>query len=142
MAKVLNVRTVEVTKASTERREIPDGLLPGLYLIVQRSGAKSWAVRYRHHGQSCKYTLGRYPAIDLGNARKLASAALRVVAEGRNPGREKKHARLAKSSDIETVTKQFIERHCKRSNRPRTAAETDPPARAARLAEAARLDGE
>src|SRR5262249_35579706 len=118
------VRTVEIAKPGAERREIPDGLLPGLYLVLQPSGARSWAVRYRHHGRPCKHTLGPYPAIDLASARKLASAALRAVAEGRNPAREKKHARVAKADDIETVTAQFIERHCNRSNRPRTAAET------------------
>jgi integrase len=124
MAKALNVRTVESVKPAAERREIPDGLLPGLYLVIQPSGSRSWAVRYRHHGHPCKYTIGRYPAIDLASARKLASAALRAVAEGRDPTQEKKQARPAKADDIETVAVQFIERHCNRSNRPRTAAET------------------
>jgi integrase len=123
MAKALNVRTVEATKPAAERREVPDGLLPGLYLVIQPSGSRSWAVRYRHHGHPCKLTLGRYPAIDLASARKLASAALRAVAEGRDPTQEKK-IRPAKADDIGTVTEQFIGRHCKRSNRPRTAAET------------------
>jgi integrase len=123
MAKALNVRTVEATKPAAERREIPDGLLPGLYLVIQPSGSRSWAVRYRHHGHPCKLTLGRYPAIDLASARKLASTVLRAVAEGRDPTQEKK-TRPARADSIETVTEQFIERHCKRSNRPRTAAET------------------
>jgi integrase len=125
MAKALNVRTVESAKPATERREIPDGLLPGLYLIVQPSGARSWAVRYRHHGQPCKHTLGPYPAIDLASARKLAGAGLRAVAEGRNPAQDKKQVRFTKADDIEAVTAQFIERYCNWSNRPRTAAETD-----------------
>jgi integrase len=124
MAKALNVRTVESVKPAAERREIPDGLLPGFYLVIQPSGSRSWAVRYRHHGHPCKYTIGRYPAIDLASARKLASAALRAVAEGRDPTQEKKQARPAKADDIEIVAAQFIERHCSRSNRPRTAAET------------------
>ncbi len=29
------------------RREVPDGLVNGLYLVCQPSGARSWAVRYR-----------------------------------------------------------------------------------------------
>jgi integrase len=124
MAKALNARTVETAKPAAERREIADGLLPRLYLVIQPSGSRSWAVRYRHHGHPCKYTLGRYPAIDLASARKLASAALRAVAEGRDPTQEKKRARSTKADDIETVAAQFIERHCNRSNRPRTAAET------------------
>jgi integrase len=124
MAKALTNRSVEMTKPSSERREIPDGLLSGLYLVIQPSGAQSWAVRYRHHGRPCKHTLGRYPAIDLAAARKLASAALRAVAEGRDPGQEKRHTRVSKADSIEAIAAQFIERHCNRSNRPRTAEET------------------
>src|SRR5262245_19719713 len=108
MAKALNVRTVEAMKLAAERHEIPDGLLPGLYLVIQPSGSRSWAVRYRHHGHPCKLTLGRYPGIDLASARKLASTALRAVAEGRDPTQEKK-TRPAKADDIETVTEQFLE---------------------------------
>ena len=33
-----------------KRREIPDGKAQGLYLVVQPSGAKSWALRYRFNG--------------------------------------------------------------------------------------------
>ncbi len=124
MAKTLTNRSVEMTKPAAERREIPDGLLPGLYLVIQPTGARSWAVRYRHHGRTCKHTLGRYPAIDLATARKLASTALRAVAEGRDPNRERRHARVTKADSIEAIAAQFIERHCNRSNRPRTAEET------------------
>jgi integrase len=92
--------------------------------VVQPSGAKGWAVRYRHAGTPRKHTLGAYPAIDLKAARDLASKALRAVAEGRDPGREKIQERAAKPDTVETVARQFIERHCKRSNRPRTARET------------------
>jgi hypothetical protein len=124
MAKALTTRAVEAMKPGRVRREIPDGLLPGHYLVIQPSGARSWAVRYRSNGRPRKHTLGSYPAIDLGSARKLASAALRAMAEGRDPGRDKKHARAPKIDSIEAVAAQFIERHCKRVNRPRTAEET------------------
>jgi integrase len=124
MAKTLTTRSVELMKPSSERQEIPDGLLSGLYLVIQPSGAKSWAVRYRHHGRPCKLTLGRHPAIDLAAARKLASTALRAVAEGRDPGREKRHAHASKADTVEAIASQFIQRHCNRSNRPRTTEET------------------
>ena len=43
MAKSLTAKTVEKMRLNPERRrEIPDGLLPGLYLVVQPSGVKSW----------------------------------------------------------------------------------------------------
>ena len=43
----LTIKSVETAGPSRDRREIPDGYVKGLYLIVQPSGAKSWAVRYR-----------------------------------------------------------------------------------------------
>jgi integrase len=118
---MLTTRTVEALKPGTDRREIADRHMPGLYLVLQPSGAKSWAVRYRHAGMPRKHTLGPYPAIDLKAARDLAGKALRAVAEGRDPGREK---RATAPDTIEAIARQFIERHCGRSNRPRTAAET------------------
>jgi integrase len=121
----LTVRSVETLRPGTVRREIPDGHMPGLYLIVQPSGARSWAVRYRHHGQSRKHTLGSYPAIDLKAARALAGKALRAVAEGHDPGREKFLARTAKADSVDHVVEEFLERHVRRSNRPRTAQGTE-----------------
>src|SRR3546814_17143152 len=65
MAKNLTTKDVENVKPGTARKEIPDALLPGLYLVVQPSGAKSWAVRYRHGGKPRKLTLGTLaPTID------------------------------------------------------------------------------
>ena len=93
MSRALTVRTVETIKPGPNRKEIPDRHLPGLYLVLQPSGARSWAVRYRSGGQTRKHTLGPYPAIDLKTARTLASRALRAAAEGRDPGREKALAR-------------------------------------------------
>jgi integrase len=99
--------------------------MPGLYLVIQPSGAKSWAVRYRHGGATRKHTLGSFPALDLKAARELGSKALRAVAEGRDPGREKAQKRSATPTSVESIAALFIERHCKRSNRPRTAQETE-----------------
>jgi len=59
-ARALTAAAVERLKPDPhKRREIPDGLLHGLYLVIQpNTGAKSWAVRYRFGGQPCKLTLG------------------------------------------------------------------------------------
>ena len=120
----LTTRLVETVKTSDTRKEIPDAHMPGLYLVVQPGGARSWAVRYRHHGRPRKHTLGSFPAIDLKSARERAAKALRAAAEGRDPSSEKAQARTAKADSIEAVAEQFVERHCKKANRPRTAEET------------------
>ena len=38
-------------KASTKRLEIPDQQQRGLYVVVQPTGNKVFAVRYRHNGR-------------------------------------------------------------------------------------------
>jgi integrase len=123
--KRLTIRTIETIKADKVRREIPDAYLRGLYFVVQSSGAKSWAIRYRHGRRTRKHTIGAYPAIDLKSARELAAKALRAVAEGRDPGQEKVQARVARIDTIEGAVAQFIERHCKQANRPRTIESTE-----------------
>src|SRR5262245_55006792 len=125
MGKGLTARGVEAMQPAADRREIADGYLPGLYLVVQPSGTKSWAVRYRHHGQPRKLTLGAFPVLDLKSARDLGAKALRAVAEGRDPGQEKAQPRASQPDSIEAVATQFIERHCRRVNRPKTARETE-----------------
>jgi integrase len=114
-----------------KRQEVADAVAPGLYLVVQPSGAKSWALRYRHHGTPRKLTLGSYPAVDVATSRELAREALKTVALGRDPAGEKKEARAAErdgSADRDLVRSRvadFIERRVKAKNKPRTAEETE-----------------
>ncbi|WP_419828924.1 tyrosine-type recombinase/integrase [Methylobacterium sp.] len=125
-ARVLTVQAIERLKPDAARRlEIPDATLPGLYFIIQPSGAKSWAVRYRHGGRTRKLTLGAYPALDLVKARTEGRAALQSVSLGQDPIAERKVAVPLPTRDlIGSVIDSFIERHVKPRNRPRTAEET------------------
>jgi hypothetical protein len=102
----LTVKEVEAKRASSKRREIPDDYMRGLYLIVQPTGAKSWAVRYRHSGKSTKHTIGPYPAFGLKQARDAAAELLRVVAEGHDP-------RKQQTGTVADAVEQFLERHGK-----------------------------
>src|SRR6516162_5448634 len=99
MADVLTVTRIDKAKPRVDaagnkvRTEIPDARQPGLYLIVQPNGKKSWAVRYRYAGQPRKLTLGSYPGLELGKARRIAGNAFTNLAEGRDPTVEKKASR-------------------------------------------------
>jgi integrase len=106
------------------RREIPDGRIGGLYFVLQPSGARSWAVRYRAGGRPAKFTIGAYPAIDLATARRLAQKALGEVAEGQSPAANKqaakaalREAKRAENDLVERVVEQFVERHAKPKTR-------------------------
>ena len=56
MAKAPTVKAIHNLKPGGPRREIPDGLIAGLYLCVQPTGHMAWAVRYRHRGRPRKLT--------------------------------------------------------------------------------------
>lgn len=125
MAKTLTAKSVEQAQPGPARREIPDAALPAFYLVVQPSGMKSWAVRYRARGKPRKHTLGSYPALDLGTAREAARAALRAVAEGRDPAAEKasQNSDTARERDLfKNVVDEFLARHMKGK---RSAAEVE-----------------
>jgi integrase len=141
MADVLTVTRIDNAKPRTDgagnkiRTEIPDARQPGLFLIVQPSGKKSWAVRYRFAGQTRKLTLGPYPSLELTKARRLAGSALTTVAEGRDPAVEKKASREQARRELaeqkrgqrdlfENVAREFIERYAK----PRAAKKGRPDA--------------
>jgi integrase len=118
----LTARSVENAKPDPARRlELPDGALPGFYLVVQPSGAKSWAVRYRVDGKPKKFTLGPYPRLSLGDAREQGRTALRLASEGRDPAA----LRIAAEREADAITRlrfgavvaEFIERYAKPRNR-------------------------
>src|SRR5688500_17557798 len=106
MAKPFTVQSIERFKPDPNKRlELPDGLLPGLYFVIQPSGARSWAVRYRHAGKPRKLTLGPYPVLDLAAARARARDALQGVLLGRDPASAKREAKdAARLADPTTDT--------------------------------------
>lgn len=132
MPTVLTAIGVERAKPdAVKRREVPDGALPGLYFVLQPSGARSWAVRYRHAGRPRKLTLGTYPALDLVTARKRARDALQEVAMGRDPGTEKVYAkRKAREADVDQdlalgALDTFVARHVRPNTSVRSASGTE-----------------
>ncbi|MGF1627045.1 MAG: Arm DNA-binding domain-containing protein, partial [Alphaproteobacteria bacterium] len=137
MAK-LTVKAVENASAGTARREIPDGLVAGMYLVVQPSGARSWALRYRHQGKPRKLTLGTVVdlpedeapkpvlggLLNLAGARAVARLALTDVAAGLDPAEQHKAAKAKARDDEEsgrdnftTLATLFVTRHARPKNR-------------------------
>jgi len=110
---------VEAAKPDPARRyEIPDPALTGLYLVVQPTGAKSWALRYRFAKKPAKLTLGRWPMMGLAEARGAATEALEQLERGKNPAIEKKaskaarlEAQLSDRDKVKTLIEQFDKRH-------------------------------
>jgi integrase len=82
-------------KPEEERYEVRDLHARGLYVIVEPSGFKSFAVRFRFDGKPKKLSLGN---ISLSAARKAATHAYDEVAQGRDPTAAKKEARAERKT--------------------------------------------
>jgi hypothetical protein len=126
MPKTLTDIAVRNLKPGPTRREVPDGGAKGLRLIIQPSGVKTYAIRYRHHGRPMKLTLGDV-SIGLAAARKLAGDAMFEVARGADPAEAKRQAKKAEAADsfAEVARKYMALEGCKlRSAAPRQSALT------------------
>jgi integrase len=116
----LTAITVEKLKPAAGRREIADDGCRGLYLVVQPSGHKSYAVRYRAAGKPRKLTLA--PGLSLGEARAAAAAAMAAVEKGVDPSavkrtqtRERKEAQaVAEANTVRAITENYWKREGKR----------------------------
>src|SRR5262245_59945158 len=108
----LTAITVENIRPRPRRREIPDSGCRGLYLVVQPSGRKSWAVRYRFEGTPRELTLDG--ALTLAAARKAAADALHVLERGHDPAAVKKSAKakaeLAAANTLRAVAEMYLKR--------------------------------
>lgn len=129
-ARPLTARGIEALDSDpVARREIPDGGAPGLYLVIQPSGAKSWAYRYRLHGKPRKVVLGAYPEMSLASARRRAESSADAVALGDDPAAEKQAEKARQKAEaqgpdrdlVKAIVAEFLERH---DSKNRSHAET------------------
>jgi integrase len=122
-------------KPGADRIEIADPGARGLYLVIQASGVKSFALRYRLRGKPQKLTLGRWQsaAADLGKAapepkigdvlslagaRKLATSAQLQLGRGIDPADERRQH--AEASTISEMLDDFVKRYCKQEKKLRS----------------------
>ncbi|MGC4125501.1 Arm DNA-binding domain-containing protein, partial [Enterobacter sp.] len=59
----LTARQIETAKPRDKDYKLTDG--QGLYLLVKKSGAKYWNLKYRFVGKEKKLSIGVYPIVTL-----------------------------------------------------------------------------
>lgn len=103
----LTVLAVAAAEKQPRRYEIADSKQPGLRLIIQPSGVKSWAFRYeRSDGTTKRVTLGRAAgpgALTLAQARIAANDANRQRTTGGDPADAKRAERAAQTARIKAA---------------------------------------
>jgi integrase len=106
-----NEKTLQGMKPSKKRIQIFDATQPGLALRITPEGIKSFSVVYKFSGRMRRFTLGKYPAVTIADARKRASDALRSVERGEDPMAKKAALRIA--GTVGELTEIYMDEHSK-----------------------------
>src|SRR5262245_30197863 len=93
------------------QRIVHDTVCVGLGLRLGAS-SRTWTVIYRPRGMPRtappkKMTLGRWPTVNCGHARRLARVALGSVAGGGDPSAERREAKRKEQAKLATVLDKF-----------------------------------
>lgn len=94
----LTVRQIESAKPADKDYKLSDG--QGLYLLIKKSGARYWNLKYRFAGKEKKLVIGVYPGISLALARQKRDEARKLLAEGKDPSYEKQASKHALRESI------------------------------------------
>ena len=112
MATKLTDIAIQNLKPKATRYEVPDRNAHGLRIIVQPSGHKSFAVRYRIYGKTQKLTLKA--GISLAAARQACADIQYQLQQGRDPSatrRKEKEAReLAAQDTFQAIAEEYQRR--------------------------------
>jgi integrase len=127
MAKPLTDFSIKALKAPTSGRlELADLRCAGLSYRITAAGVRSWTFRFRdpQSGKDARFTVGRYPDISLGEARKAADDLRAKVAKGINPIAAKRQDRRdAASRTFEALSERYLDEHARRFKKSADADE-------------------
>lgn len=83
----------------------------GLYLEVRPHGGKYWRLKYRFDGKEKLLALGTYPDVGLRKARERRDEARELLADGLDPGAERKRQKLERraraASSFEAIAREW-----------------------------------
>ena len=89
-------------KPAEKSLKLTDG--GGLYLLLGPKGSKWWRLDYRFLGKRKTLSMGVYPEISLKDARDRRDAARRLLADGIDPGENRK---IQKAARLERAENSF-----------------------------------
>jgi integrase len=127
MAKSLTDSAIKALKApASGRLELADLRCAGLSYRITAAGVRSWTFRFRdpQSGKDARFTVGHYPDISLGDARKAADDLRAKVAKGVNPiAAKRQDRREAASRTFEALSERYLEEHARRFKKSADADE-------------------
>ncbi|PMQ03716.1 Prophage CP4-57 integrase [Dyella sp. AD56] len=107
---MLTDTTIRKTKPKATPLKLSDG--GGMHLLLKPDGSRYWRLSYRFAGKQKTLALGVYPTVTLADARQRREDARRLLANGVDPGAERKarKAQLTVTIAIEADTFEKVAR--------------------------------
>ena len=102
----LTATQIAKLKPDTKMKRYSDG--NGLYLQIEPAGGKYWRRKYRMDGKEKIYSLGKYPAVSLADARRENEEASRLLAQGIDPGLFRKQNQQARPDTFASVANEWF----------------------------------
>lgn len=79
----------------------------GLFLLVHPNGGKYWRLKYRYAAKEKTLALGVYPEVGLRIARRRRDEAKQALAEGIDPGAQRRAEKAATADTFEGVAREW-----------------------------------
>ncbi|MBK67892.1 MAG: integrase [Rickettsiales bacterium] len=99
----MKLSAIQVKSAKPKEKDYKlfDG--EGLFLLVKKTGVKSWRLKYRFLGKEKLLTIGTYPIVSLLEAREEKVKAKRLIADNIDPVSHKREQKLATADNLENT---------------------------------------
>lgn len=105
----------KIVQAKSSEKDYFLGDERGLRLLIKANGGKYWRFKYRFEGKQKTLALGVYPDVSLKSARDLREKSRSQIAEGIDPGVEKKRIiaqrKLALANTFENAAYEWWDFH-------------------------------
>ncbi|MFT0170957.1 tyrosine-type recombinase/integrase [Paraburkholderia mimosarum] len=104
--------TIRNAKPGDKPLKLFDG--GGLFLLIAPTGGKLWRLKYRFDGKEKLLALGAYPDVSLKKAREHRDEARKLLADGVDPGANRKAQKAAKrasaADSFEVIAREWFAR--------------------------------
>ncbi len=101
---------IRTEKPTDKPKRLFDG--GGMYLEVSPAGGKLWRLKYRFGGKEKRLALGTYPETSLADARERREAARKLLAQGVDPGEQRKAEKAAgeerAANSFEVIAREWL----------------------------------
>lgn len=113
----MKLTDVAIRNAKPGERPVKMADGQGLFLLVTPAGGKLWRLKYRLDGREKLLAIGAYPQVSLSDARKRRDDARVLIAQGKDPSREKQRDKLRSRLQAADTFKALADEYCAKRRR-------------------------